>query len=232
MILPKSIDIHKAKAAERKVEIDNGIALAKQIDGLRETFAAEKKFHDEWIIRAREEQMKVSTELDEEIKSKRVVVDRLEEERKKLLQPINKEKEELKYLREETQKERYELLQDKERLKGEWEEIEIEKEKINFDIKEVSIDKSEAKKALDESIRLKSLSEKEYKSSLDYCEKVNLECEEKRRKADRLITEYEVALKTIEIREQQVSEKEAELLTRENDLARRIKNLQRASGKK
>ena len=70
MILPSKIDINKSKALERKIEIDNGVALAKQIDSLRETFQKEKEIHDNWYKTSRETILKNLSELEEKVKEK------------------------------------------------------------------------------------------------------------------------------------------------------------------
>lgn len=50
MILPKTVDINKAKAEERKREIDDGLILARKVDELRQLRVDMESNFETWRV--------------------------------------------------------------------------------------------------------------------------------------------------------------------------------------
>lgn len=99
-LLPKK-EIDKQKADERKRLIDEGMALAKSVDKLRETRAIEEKNLREW-------RLDNVTRIQQEIESYLEVKENLRKEteamealRKKLIEPLDKEWEEINKIKQE-----------------------------------------------------------------------------------------------------------------------------------
>lgn len=99
-LLPKS-EVEKARATDKKREIDEGMKLAQRIDNLRETAALEEgeleKFRKETIKTIHEDITTESQRLDE-LKKK---VSDLETRRQEALKPIFEEQERLEQARKE-----------------------------------------------------------------------------------------------------------------------------------
>lgn len=100
-LLPKKIDIEKARLEERKRQIDEGIHLAKKIDALRQTALSEEKALREW---RKNSLAAVQKEIDDYIIVKenlRVQTEEAEVHRKKLIEPLDKEWEEINRIKSE-----------------------------------------------------------------------------------------------------------------------------------
>lgn len=89
-LLDKSV-IQKEKSNERRVEIEEGMKIAKKVDSLRELVAKEqenaRKFREETIQKVTAEVAEILRKKDEILKE----VSELEEKRKKLLIPLDAE---------------------------------------------------------------------------------------------------------------------------------------------
>lgn len=107
-LLPKS-EVAKAKSIDRQREIDEGIKLAKRVDGLRETAAQEeaslKLFRDKTLTKIHEEITEATKQRDE-LKEE---ISQLEEKREKALKPLDKKREEIVAARAELKSEQREL---------------------------------------------------------------------------------------------------------------------------
>lgn len=121
MRLLKKSEVSIAKAAEKKREIDEGLKLARRIDGLRETWAEEdaafQKFRSETIAKIHDD----ITKEQEKLGPLKKEVKELEESKAEALKPLTEEKAALKRERAELDRQREEaderesLLRDKER---------------------------------------------------------------------------------------------------------------------
>lgn len=100
-VLPQQKDILKAKADERKKEIDEGVALAARIDKLREMKVNEEQALFQW----RETTIKtIQKEIDDYITVKenlRIQTEEAEVRRKALIEPLDKEWEEINKIKAE-----------------------------------------------------------------------------------------------------------------------------------
>lgn len=227
MILPSKIDINKAKASERKIEIDNGVSIASQIDSLRATFAQEKAIHENWRKVSIEELNRQLEGLQQGIDAKKRELAVLAIEREKLISPLNEEWVKLNQEKEFISKEKHELFLDKERFKGEYFEFEKLKIKLEKSIENSELNEKEAELINAEANELKELAKQEYAIAISERENYGKQMDIKLLKLEEKRKEYEVSLKMIGIREKQVNDLESELITRENGLTRRINNLQK-----
>lgn len=226
IILPKKIDLDKARAIERKMQIDEGLVLAKSVDELRRMRLDLERNFEEYRVT---ESKKIQSEIDKLIEEKEILTreniqaKQLQDELKK---PLDNEWIEVRKEKNKLITERNELFLDRERFKAEVGEHEKEYIKITQNIEKTKQNEKDSEKAKNNSIHLEFLAQKEYQQAKDEREKHLADYERKISKVNKRIEEYDVALKTIDIREKQVQEKESELIIREQDLARRIKYLQ------
>jgi hypothetical protein len=225
MILPKKTDIDKQKNDERKRFIDEGVILATKVDKLRETSANEEKQLKDW----RESSLKlVQTEIAQFIEEKETIKHEIDEarlEREELLKPLTKEWKEINEAKSKIGQDITENYIIGEQLKEEERKLDKEKKKLSNLISNAKQNETETEKAKQEAVSLKELAHREYEMAreehicqTDTHEKELSEVLQQKK-------EYKVALKTIEIRESQVKEKESDLLIRENNLQRRLERV-------
>jgi len=225
-ILPKKTDIDKAKADERRREIDEGMKLAKSVDKLREARLAEEKSLKEW----RDNNLaKVQQEIDSKIQINdglKIEIKEAEAHKKKLIEPLDKEWKEINLAREELKEEKERIYLSGEQLKLKEQKVEDEQREVCQIIVRQKQNEQKTIKAKDEAVSLKDLAQREYEVAREERIAQTDTYEKKLLGLSQRDKEYEVALQTIEIRENQVKEKEAELIKREKDLARRQRNFQ------
>lgn len=122
-LLPVKRDIDKAKVIERKREVDSGIALARSLDKLRETFVNEKKN----LLDYRENTLKViQQEIDVLLREKEVLQEeivRAREERKQLIIPLDKEWEYLTKTKEELMERESKLINKEQYFKKQFSQL-------------------------------------------------------------------------------------------------------------
>ena len=219
MILPKKTDIDKQKNDERKRFIDEGIVLAKKVDKLRETSANEEKQLKDW----RESSLKlVQADIAKFIEEKETLKHEIEEatrEREALLKPLTKEWEKANEFKAFLSQEKTDLYLEKESLKLRLEEIEKEREKVSKIVVTINKRKDETEKAKSEATELKDLAQREYEMAHSEHDAQTEAHDKAMSQADGLRKEYEVALSLIKIRENEVKEKEVDIIKREQHLA-------------
>lgn len=221
--------ITNQKNAERKQEIDEGLALARRIDALRETSAKEEQN----LLTYRATALKVvQNEIDILVKQKNDLeseIKRQEEHRRDLLKPLDKEWAELNDKMVKVEKERNSGIMLMLQLKEEEQQLEDRKKEISRIIENVSKKEKEIDKLKGETVSLKELAQREYEMAHDE-HSIQTEISEKRMlEVEQLKKEYEVALSIINIREREVKEKEVDIINREQTLERRMRNFQTAS---
>ncbi len=227
MILPQRKDLDKAKAFERKREIDNGIGLARQVDELRTTFAQEKLIHQNWLKSSREELLNTIKGLDDGIQQKKLELARIEEERRELLIPLDSKWSEVKKEKEIVKIQRNEFFLDKERFAKSESDLKNEQKRVSLLFEENTKAKRKIEGEKIESENLKKETLEEYRIAKEERNIQTTNYSKKLAEIDQREQEYEVALQTIKLKEKQVEEKELEIIEREKDVERRIKNLQR-----
>lgn len=231
MILPKQIDINKAKAAERKLQIDEGVALAQRVDELRGMRLQMEKNFEVWRV---ETSRAIQEKIDRLIEYKEFLeqdTKALGIKRQEMIKPLDEEWGKLNQAKEQFKKDKNELFLDQERLAMKSSNLEIAEEKLAKSIEAAKAIEKETETLNIEANELKEMAIQEHDIACSERAVYAKRIEERlgKLKADR--ERYKVALKTIEIREKQVDDKESDLLEREETLARRIKNLQRAEPK-
>ena len=232
MILPKQIDINKSKAQERKSQIDEGLVLARRVDELRQMRLQMETNFEIW---RQSTSKSIQTELDTLTDERDDMAQQVIEARRQrdfLLQPLNQEQLILAEEKDLLIKEKNEFFLEKERINSERLEIQREKDLLVSESNKISDTKINIEQEKAEILKLKKDSQRDRSFAQSFKEKKEREYEKTRADISQLREQYEVGLKTIEVREKQVEEKEVELITRENDLTRRIKNLQRVEGLK
>lgn len=215
MILPAKLDINKAKAAERKIEIDNGIALAKQIDSLRSTFAQERVAHSRWKESSMEALNRDLQELQDGIDAKKKEITMLDEQKSKLQEPLNLEWENVNAEKLKVIELKHDLFLDQERNKEDKNSLDNEKQLVTQSLKRIKENEEKTEKLLISAEKLEKVKQIAYQETIDYKSSQEVYHQNRRRILEERIKEYEVALRTIEIREQEVKDKESELLERE-----------------
>lgn len=218
-ILPKKQDIDRAKAEERRKEIDEGLNLARSIDKLREARQTEEKNLLDYRANAvRQVQAEIASlaqqrdDLKGEIRIARI-------NRAELLKPLNKEWEEINQEKEKIRKEKELITLSKESIK-------LAEKKLDDDRKEVSKlalrsrqNEEETEKAKSEAISLKQMAQGEYEMARDERMAQSEAYERKMLELDQREREYEAGIKTNEIIKKEYEEKEADLIIREKHLA-------------
>ncbi len=222
MILPTKIDVNKAQANQRKIEIDNGVALARQIDSLRSTFAQERVAHEMWKKSSIDELNRQMEGLQDGIDAKKREIIELDEQRRKLLEPLDKEWENVNVEKESIKEAKQELFLDQERHKEYAKVWSAKRNEIIEVIKDVKRYEEKTKTILISAKELEEVKRKDSEEIARERQQQEAYYQARRQSLDAEHREYEVALKTIELREKQVEEKESELLEREILLKDRI----------
>lgn len=231
MILPTKIQLNKAKAQETKAHIDEGLALAKRVDAMRQLKLVQEANIRQWkevTIKAAQE------EIDQAIEQRDVYKKQAKQaldERDELRKPLDAEWDQVKSERAKLTDDQNKFFLDKELFKSEVSVFEKEKGRVLKAIEKSESHEKATEKLEAEAQRLKGLAEEESRLAFNERDTQTRNHDQRMAEVGQSATEYEVALRTVEVREQQVVDKESELITRENDLARRIKNFQRVEGK-
>ncbi len=215
MILPTVKDINKAKAQERKIEIDNGVALASQIDSLRATFAQERVAHENWKKSSIEALNQEIQGLQDGIDAKKREITQLDEQRRKLIEPLDLEWMKINAVKEILSREKEELVFKEENLQINVESLEQEELVVADTLKRAKQNEEKTQQNLRESEKLRQTAQKESQDTKVYRQGQEDYYQARNKDLEETIKTYEVALKTIEIREQTVKDKELELLERE-----------------
>ena len=227
MILPKRTDINKAKSDERKRDIDQGLIIARQVDGLRETLGEMQIRQVKFLEKSKEEASKIIDKLDSEIQTKRRELVEINERREQLLKPLDNEWNKVNTLKEQTDNESNQLFLDKESFKVETTRIKVELEKIKSIVQRVKSNEKETEKAKQEALNYRKMSQREFELKQNERAESSIELGNKIKQVEQQDKEYKVALNTIQLREQQVNLKEKDLVERELALIDKYKTLER-----
>lgn len=122
-LLPLKKDIEKSKLAERKLEIDQGKELAKNIDDMRELKVKEEVSLKQWRTQTMEA---IQLEINERIAVKESLnadIDSLIEVRQSLLEPLNAEWKELNEAEQKLEERKVLILKEKEEFKAREKEL-------------------------------------------------------------------------------------------------------------
>ncbi len=226
MILPKRVDIEKEKNLERKKEIDSGVQLAMKIDKLRETYANEEKQLKEW----RENSIRtIRYEIGQLIEERDNLENQNKEDRAlrvELLKPLDAEWQEVKLEKENIAEEYKNISHSKVTIKEQLEKIKKDLERISEVSARANQKEKDTTKAKEQAIALRDMAQKEYEVARANREEQTEMHEKSMLALDQRKKEYEVALSLIYIRENEVKDKESELITRENHLKTQQRQVQ------
>lgn len=224
-LLPKKVDIDKAKVQERKMEVDAGLDLAKKVDSLRQAKDTEEKNLKEW----REKSIKsIQYEIDQYLEERDNLKKQNDEARtlrNELLKPLNSEWEEVNKVKEELSKERNEIESEKETLKISKKNIELQQNKAVQIVAKSKLNEQETEKLKNEIVALKAMAQREYEISREKRVEQTTREEQTNLRLDELQKQYEVGITTNEIFQKNLEEKESELINKEKDLERQQKIL-------
>lgn len=227
-LLPKKQDIDKAKNEERRKEIDSGIQLATRIDKLRDTAAKEEKQLKDWRDNA-------INLIQKEIDDYLTVKDNLQKQteaaevyRKKLLEPLDKEWEEVNLAKIKVNKELNDAFILKEQLKDEENLLEQQREEVSKIVSRITQNEKDTATAKEETLSLRQLAQTEYEISKEERSVQTNAYEKRLSEVAQKEREYEVAFSLIKIRENEVNEKEVDIIKREKHLESQQKALRSA----
>jgi len=227
MILPQRKDLDKAKQSERKSLIDDGLSLAKRVDALREQRLQMEVSLETW---RKETVSAIQSDIDNLINEKETTkqeVYNAKIQRDKLQEPLDSEWIKLNKEKEVVYKDRNELFLDRERFVEEVGKLDEEREDFKQFAVKIKQNETDSLTTKSQADNFRRMAQSEYDIAHTERETQAKEYETKLQAINQRAKEYEVGIQTIEVRESQVKDKESELLVRENDVARRIKILQR-----
>lgn len=197
-VLPKRIDIDRAKANERKIEIDSGVALSKRIESLRETRLTEEKNLKEW----RESAIKsVQYDIDQRIEERDNLDKQIDDARKlrtELLKPLDEEWVKIDSDKKVIAKEKENIKNAKESLKTESKKLSSEIKKVSDIVSKVKQKDSESEKNRKELVALKDMAQKEYEIARDERDIQTEKIERENIAIQSIKEQYEVGIKTNE----------------------------------
>ena len=231
-LLPTRIDINKAKADERKREIDEGLSLARKVDALRETKSNEERklleYRSGMIAKVQAEINAYVSERD----SLRRENENLIETRKELIKPLDEEWKEINLERENLAKEKQSFYLSKEELRIAEENLQIEQKKLNKTSVQINDHLNEITKAKQSILDMQAFTRKEYELAQKErrTQKENYETEI--RKVKELKTQYEVGITTNKKEESILKEIREELEKEKRILEDRIATFNRTLQRK
>jgi len=211
MLLPSNEQIHKIKSKERKLEIDEGIKIAKKVDALRNTILKEEEklatFKEQTVSQVTEE---IAVLLEQKEKVARQVLE-LEEKKRVALLPITKELKNLQEAREEHKdslsliethklhiaREKATILTEQSKLERENKKLEKKKETIHL----LERDVTEKQKQIQQELFTIQQQRKDFEK--EYSEKLNV-VNEKIKVLDYDIKHYKDFTENLKKKEKQV----------------------------
>ena len=228
MRLPDKRTVQTVMAGQRKSQIDEGVAIAKKVDALRETYSSLQTQQQLFIDSMSTALTKRTEELNEEIANKERVVLDLEQKRMKLLEPltlkwdeVEKEKEELESLRKELKAKDKELYDIQNELEEKRKEIYLDEERVEDLKKQVNI---QVDKVYDSSLQAQNT----LLNALDKETQVNTQLEAKRKAIEGKEQEVLIRERNITLKEENINRQEQEIIKTKLMLADQRATLDRA----
>lgn len=226
MILPRATDINKAKTIETKRQIDEGMALARKVDLMHEMKVEQEYELMKWreiTLKGIQEEINTFTAqrdtLIAEIRIAQVKRDKLNEPLLLDWNVLNEEK--VKLVEEKNQ-----LFLDRELFQKKEIALEEEVEMVQNLTRELIEEKEDTSKKKKQILKLQKAKESEYAKAQQYREKQEGIIQKRLQEAIQLKESYQVGITTNKLKEDSLTEKEAELITRERDLERRSNRVQ------
>ncbi len=231
-LLPTRMDINKAKADERKREVDEGLSLARKVDALRETKADEERK----LLEYRAGMIaKVQAEIDAYISERdslRRENENLIETRKELIKPLDEEWKEINLERENLAKEKQSFYLSKEQLRIEEENLQIEQKKLTKTSAQINDHLNEITQAKQSILDMEKFTRKEYELAQKERRIQKESYETEVGKVKELKTQYEVGIETNKKEESILKEIREELNNEKRILEDRIATFERSKQRK
>lgn len=228
MRLLKKSEVDKAKAEDRKREIDEGLKLATRVDSLRETQANEEKalerFRIETISRINEEIVsltKTKNELSKEVSD-------LEDRKREALKPLDEAWEEVNLKQDELTEYAHQLHQDREIVSQAQRDHEVEVELLKVEKSRVSDERDRSIKSLADAEAFREESRLilfQNRTILEESKTILKESHRKAKLREQAIHNAELILKE---REKTIQKKEKDIISQNIFLADQRKTLERA----
>jgi hypothetical protein len=229
-LLPKKTDIDKAKADERKREIDEGITLARKVDTLRELKSNEERNLLEYRATALKE---IQKEIDSRIEIRNSLDDEIvkkQEIRKQLIKPLDEEWKEIKEAKDGIKEEKESIFISREQLKQDQHKLEEDRTKLSDLIIKAKDNEGKTEKLKSEVISLKDIAQKEYEKAKSEHDSQTETHQIEMSKVLQLQKEYENGILINKLDKKKLEEKESDLIIREKDLIRQQNILKIAKG--
>lgn len=214
--------------SQRKVDIDQGLSLARKIDTLRDTLAEEEKK----LIHFREVTVKeVSEQINSKIKERDILEAENEVHRKtraKLLKPLDEE-----WMIVKQEKEQIDL--EKKKIESNKKQIAIYEQVVDNHLRELSIEykrqsdtKEQIQKQAEQSSKILLEAQKRLSDALDEEKRVSLNVRNKMRKLSEKEAILLATVNDISLRERKIREEQEEIISENIRLADQRATLERA----
>lgn len=226
-LLPRKVDIDRSKSLERKREIDEGVALAKRVDALRETAAAEA--HQLAAYR-QSATAQVQRDVDALLLEKDAIKSEIKEATVQLASlrvPLDTEWQQLNLAKSELEKDKDRIRIAKEQLKAEEARHADDLLKLAAATELQRADREDLKKKRKAITVLQAKTEREYETSITEHNRQLEDDAKSRAEIQGLKASYEVGLTTLELERKQIEEREAGVNKKEELLADRSAMLER-----
>lgn len=210
---------------QRKIEIDQGVQLAKKVDNLRELLATLERQHCDFISFSVLERTKKLGLLDSEINDKEKLLEKLEDKRKILLKPLDDEWTQLKQKQKEHIANIEALSLKQNELSKKEKEISLEQKRLQRD-KEIIEDTKR-----DANTKIENVKRMEYDIE-QYLKTIKTEREEAQRnylQASNMLSKQEIEnnnwAQALNKREKLLKDKEKELIDKERAITDKYNTL-------
>ncbi len=217
---------------QKKIEIDNGIAIARKVDVLRETLATLEQSHKDFIAHSTEERKLLLGQLDYEINEKKKELERLDEQRKILLEPLDGEWKILREAQEEHTLNIENLSLKQNELSQKEKRITEEEKRIEKDTAIASDARRQAEQKLGQASKELKDAERISLQAKRYSEQIHLGLREEQDAMSNKMQDFNSWANALDKREILISAKEKQLVDKErfindkyNTLIRTIKRL-------
>src|SRR6185312_4973794 len=192
MILPNKIQLNKAKAQETKAMIDEGVAMAKRVDAVRELKLVQEANIKEWrnvTVKAVQDEINELLSKRDTLKSE---INVAQERRDELRKPLDYEWIKLNDEKSQFKEEKKALDLDRMSFKIEVESFEKEKVKVTKAIEKAESNEKDTEKLKIEAQKLKDLAQKEYALAVNEREDQTRIYDRKVSEVNQSATEYAV----------------------------------------
>lgn len=227
-LLPRKVDIDKAKAQERKREIDAGLNLAEKVDALREAKLKEEKDLQVWRESSIEKVKYEIGQYCEERDNLKHQTDEARNLRNKLLEPLDAEWLELNQEKAKLSQEKHSIYISREQLTIETKNLTDEWLRVSKIKEKSEKNEYETNKAKQNILKLEEMRLAEYSLAQEERTLTTKKCEQELLEVSRRKMEYENGISINESEAKRLKEREEEIISKEIALADQRATLERA----